>query len=904
MSYDWKKESPIVFYKQMKKILTCLFVLFFSSILYGEKGQLILDGERGGFTKGYWDSDSFPPEGFFKDSRNVFVHNRKVEPIHGYGKVSTNTIALGYDNEFLWTYEKDDGTKYHLVRGSNTVWSRYTGGDYNVEVATFNVNYSIDAVNYDGYVYIVGPNDDAVHWDGTTATRASAIPHGRFIEIYKNHMFIAGRTGARNILEYSAQGDTSTWSTSRQEIIGTEGDVITGLFRSGDILYITTRYSIWGLQGNSMWDFQLFCVNSDKGMLFKTAQAYYQGYPAFLSNDGVYALSNELVELSGAIRDTIDDIEQMTPNKAFWLQSTAEDFNYGTIGMVDTTTVSNSIILDKVDTASDWNEGTCVRIDSTTSNGNIYIDIEDEAVKESQTTSTGYQTFSMNEEKGQTFYTDNNEKIVITKLVAYINTSATSGNITYRIRDGSMGTILATKSGTYSSPSGSPQWFYLTLDSSLSITDYTTYTFTIEGTSGDWRWYINSNNNSYTKGSLYGDTVDTVFRIYGKLRDGYYTSKIYDYEAVPNSTTWCKYGNFTSSHTTNGQTLAYFVRNSTDSVLGDSPSWSSITNLASIDDVLTTRKRYFQWKSSFTTTNSTTTPVIHQVYVGGYYTSPQKDVGLDWKSWWLFAPTVQYYNASSSCTYYIKASGTSAGLTNSSYTAITANTEIKLTTGTYIQWQVYLNTIDPNPTNELQFNDATVNWYESEYFQNPYMVDWDNKLWLSCAISSTSNNTILVLDENGAWTRHDISALAMGVYKDGLFFTDSSTSTPYVYKFTPDEYKFDGEAIDSYIELSDYNLGGDRDVLLDYWTLLSLETSDSDTELKYALDKGTYYPTAQTITLDLNEKDNFYSDYANFPSSFTLCRYFRPCLSANCTNHWSIDALGIYFEVLRPKGRR
>ena len=188
--------------------------------------------------------------------------------------------------------------KVVAARGANVATSSGSGWTNFVTNRTSAERYTFSVYNWTGTEKIAmadGVNDAAI-FDGSTYTAltggagsgAGTKPTAPEVVIeHKNHLFFAGMTNNRQLLQFSApysENDFSAASGAGQICIG---DEIVGLARFRETLVIFCKDSIFRLAGSSVSDFVLQPVTRNIGCLSRFSIQEIGGDLIYLAPDGL-----------------------------------------------------------------------------------------------------------------------------------------------------------------------------------------------------------------------------------------------------------------------------------------------------------------------------------------------------------------------------------------------------------------------------------------------------------------------------------------------------------------------------------------------------------------------------------------------------------------------------------------
>ena len=137
--------------------------------------------------------------------------------------------------------------------------------------------------------------------------------------------------------------------------------------------------------------------------------------------------------------------------------------------------------------------------------------------------------------------------------------------------------------------------------------------------------------------------------------------------------------------------------------------------------------------------------------------------------------------------------------------AQTPNSQISISTGTYVQWYATFTVTSATQTPTL--NSATVQWFAQSLVIPMTSTVWDNRYWLALTTTTqdSANDAVLVLDQAGAWAVFDIHAGGLTQYKNSLYHGDS-LATGNIY-LDNQGFSDNGFPINAYVRTRTFGLG-------------------------------------------------------------------------------------------------
>jgi hypothetical protein len=205
----------------------------------------------------------------------------------------------------------------------------------------------------------------------------------------------------------------------------------------------------------------------------------------------------------------------------------------------------------------------------------------------------------------------------------------------------------------------------------------------------------------------------------------------------------------------------------------DGASWDAAVSLSSGVQPTSTSHRYWRYVLSSTPSVSGGYERVDSVTLAvkstGTFTSQTIDFGTAISA---YGPIV--INATlngGTITYQFSSASTSAGV-GGSWTTFTSGATPSGSVNRYAAVRaVYSMTV---ATQAPTVSDITLSWYEGSTLKTASAY-FNSRYWLSVAISSTSNNRILVYDKKKQWQLYSgINADAMALYNSRLYFANTS----------------------------------------------------------------------------------------------------------------------------------
>jgi len=680
--------------------------------------------------------------------------------------------------------------------------------------------------------------------------------------------------------------------------------------------FIGREYDLWALYGSDRRNFKLRKISGEVGCIDNNSVQFKDNCLIWLSNRGIEKLcGTKITRVSDPIKENIDELIKSAGNKRTKTYNTQAEWEAGLSNgeWTSTTIYPGSIVPSTwgitITESYQFDDGTLVKVTTEIVNGALtldysgslvlYDDFSDGNYTDNPTwvcsgdcsyarASSGYLEVYRNDDVSASanfysqddsrgfgkwkfyIYTYENTKVRYYFISNKSDYSSTNGYCLessvgtypadevvklYRVDNGSLVEI-----GSATSGSKDAIWFRVEREENGDFSVYFDDESSPSITASDDTYSQNTYRNiyiydGYATGSAPHVYIDNIYNTGIYYDSGYYMS-----EALDTSLDKTVIGAFSSNFSTSsskGTDLSFAVRQS-----NDGSSWDNWVDLATQEEIQSFdfTKRYWQFVSSFTTTYSTTTPILYDYSLKamstGYFITDCVDAsGIT--SWGNFRPS-QYIDGNSSISYYISTGTTCNEVTRSTANWVSqiANTSISVSTSPYLGAKFVLN---PTAATETVRVDAlTVEWNEGANRPPVASGLYDDRYWLfytTNTVGDPYNDHALILDKNDRWTLFDdIYARSAAIYRNE-FYTGDSKDTGYIYK---QNIGLDdaGNDFDFSFKTSDYDFGNplERKLLKRIYLLLKSEelpNQNIDLTLNYYIDGST---TAYSLSsVDLSE---------------------------------------------------
>lgn len=785
---------------------TLLLSFFLCSPLFakgGEQNLGIYDFSKG--LDSYHSSLSLP-DGFVQDSQNVlFDAQAPVSKRNGF-TVAFSSKSYAYQSS--WAYTDATNTSWIIVRASDSIIASNLAGAV-VRISTVSANDVVGETNAFGSAYFVDPTQAVYSWNGSTTTYVANSPHGSLIAQFHSRLWVSGVAIPNGSQVYSSGFLSGTnWTlgpNATDPVQLTAGlqdnfDNVTAMYAYLDTLYLFKHYSIYSLSGFDQTSFLVSFVSSECGCIDQNSIQTFGGALKFVSLRGVENFDGyRCTRISDAVKNKVDPAIQVGSfSQSSWVQSQASDWNAGTIipsGSLSLTLAVPGLTVSTFTfsgSSANWN----VLNNGFESNGGGFSQPTNWQmvgstwnVNSLPSSGASYQCGSAPSARTGSYYASNT---VLTASVSppFFNASIIDAK---------------TKSSIFSETEFSPPG---------NVCSWTPIVLPVAATTGTIAYVqFGFNNNQYImQSSTFTIGSDVIFYEQegsaNSVGGSFYYVALDDVligvsSYVSSATFVGPAGYVRSNDTWSSSGPVVSIQQSSNSLLGP---WKTITISTGTD--VPFGNSYLRWAANFTRsgTNSATTDLQSISIVGnstGTFVSQPHNLGTI-ASFGNFSVDQTVSGGGDSINFSIC---TSSSVTMFPKTCALqpANSQITVATNTFVQVTSSFSVIAATQTPTLR--DFTVQWFSGAKSIPMASTVWDNRYWLSLTTSTadSSNDTILVLGNNGAWADFDIHAAGLVQYRNSLYHADS-LATGNVY-LDNQGYADNGAPINAYIKTKDYTQG-------------------------------------------------------------------------------------------------
>jgi hypothetical protein len=490
----------------------------------------------------------------------------------------------------------------------------------------------VGETNAFGNAYFVDQTQGLYYWNGTSTTYVANTPKGSIITQFHNRLWVTGAAVPNgNQLYGSAYYGGNTWTTGLNDTdpvqysIGLQDnfDNVTAEYVYLDTLYLFKHYSVFALYGFGQSSFQISQLTQECGCIDGATIQTYNGGLKFVSLRGVEDFNGySCKRISDPVKNKVDPAIQLGGfSQQSWVQSTAIDWNAGTLDRTMTTRFPGNLSLDGLSddfsTLSNWTTGAgSLNLSANTvyptanSGTNSLYSADMVGFKNEFQMQFSYQFTSGGNVSGLDFYSDisNSSSSIVGTGVSI---SGDFPNTTYGIAIDAHG-LFNRHSVVHFSADTLLHTAVLTRSSTGFLTLYVDGVSTATYTDTDnlpllktmrLNWAAN-NSVATLKISTFGITASS----------GTFKSQIH---SIGTMSSW---GNFPVQESLNGGNIDFSVCSSTNS---DMSAPTSCASQVPNSQISVSTGSYVQWYATFTVTSATSAPTLQSGTVQWFTGSAQ-----------------------------------------------------------------------------------------------------------------------------------------------------------------------------------------------------------------------------------------------------------------------------------------
>lgn len=287
-----------------------------------------------------------------------------AKPRGGY--TTCGKLQSGNTPTEMYTYSKSDGSQFLIVADNTNVyqtsdcasWKRIVTGQSSTNKPNFRT--------VRNELWFVNGSTWAYKWDGSTTTIIDgrsdtpnpAPPRGRYIEFWRERVWIARTSDNPSVVQWSALTDsagnditpstgTGAWPATNAIYVDRDGgSPIYGIKAYRDNLYIFKDNGIWRLSFNNDFDLSVQKTLSSVGCRFGSSIVELDNLLYFVGPDGIYSFDGDnSVRLSDKIYNTFLSIQQPLTAEGTKIWTNKSDFEAGAVINSTSTAVPGSVVL-------------------------------------------------------------------------------------------------------------------------------------------------------------------------------------------------------------------------------------------------------------------------------------------------------------------------------------------------------------------------------------------------------------------------------------------------------------------------------------------------------------------------------------------------------------------------------
>lgn len=827
--------------------------------------------------------------GAAQDLQNVDVLNGRLQTRRG--SILQNSTALGsYSSQavrFIHEFPDPSGNFWLLSVSSASIYkSNDSGVTSTLLTSTHGVTTTsqFTAINAFGKCRLTDGTTNWIVFDGSNVTVSTASPKGKLSAFWLGRVWTADISGDRSTLYGSRQNDPEDWTddgTTDADMYSIpvrkdDGYPITAIFPYRTMLVVFKPFSLDLLtSSDGGLTFTLTPISLGKGTQHPTSVQIVNGKLIFMADDGWYEFDGvSLINISTNIQDVFDSIQQNNATSRSYTATTQTDFRSGTTNYMSTELSPGSVVLSTwtaSDTSSiDFSSGTSINIDSTTVSGQIQLTVNNNDPLNDSFESGNVDNWTL----GGTGYTATQVPTTGgvspqdgTAMVLAAN-SASSKTVYLQLLV-SAGVIAQSSLGVGSSNANS--WLGITLDSSAQKgREVQIRIKAVDNGTGD--------EGTVTSDAFLCSGGNISVQVYGVYSGG--SNSYLFVDNVDNGRSTITSGTFTSRTFDTGFSSASWLPSSYTLVTNNHPNTTVGTQSS---DNGTVWDSSVPWTSGSAPTSRPARYIryVVQMYTGsagvaqsyfadgafsarsatGSWVSPSFSLGSI-GSWGAFSEGSSVDGGSITYALYTDSDSTKSVVngvpvsgTYISSQTVTNNNIPTVSTGSFGFFTAYhsITLSTQNPTTDTM----SQAWYEGNYGSPMASIEHEGSYICAVSIDSqTVNDTMMVYDENGAWTKYKgMTAYSMAKYRQKPYY--GSALQGYIYRFQVDDTYTDNLLpIDAYWISKDFDFGYPiTDKTMQRYRITARRQPGTSVTFQYGVNKPTTYASD---TLDLGSVSGFY----------------------------------------------
>jgi hypothetical protein len=249
------------------------------------------------------------------------------------GSDKYNSTAIPGATKMPWAYrfyDKDGSTTATLVAVNGASSDElYLGTDATGALSKITTGSALtkgkyyDAVAWKDQIFITNGTDNIQVWEsGTTTADLTMTPSGitgKYIELHKERLFLAGNGTNPSRLYYTDTGDEEAWGANNYiDIAENDNGIIMNIIQLGQWLLVFKNSGVYRVFGNSLTTFEMSPLPGFPGLIAPRSAVRALGGVIWLSRDGIFYYDGaNLTDLNSqnieSLTDAIDgsDLEKV-----------------------------------------------------------------------------------------------------------------------------------------------------------------------------------------------------------------------------------------------------------------------------------------------------------------------------------------------------------------------------------------------------------------------------------------------------------------------------------------------------------------------------------------------------------------------------------------------------------------
>lgn len=302
---------------------------------------------------------------FSRNMLNVLIDEKPGSIIKRKGSIVSGSTTTLSKISFMFTFNKEDGSKEYLISDSSIVLTTKDFNLYTTVKTGLNSILPLKARQLRNKVWFTNGSDSVFTYDGSTTVVLSGatnggiatpnVPKGKYIETYHERIWLFNISDNNSALRFSALSstdgvaiapdDSRAWPVANQLNVGQgDGTIGMGLKVFKSQIYPFKEDSIYTVFGTNEDTYFPWKTDAQVGTLSENSIVVLDNLLYFLGKDGIYSFDGSVSNrISDLISDDIEAIRNETSQIVVNIWDTKVEFDRGTYSGLSTASVGGFI---------------------------------------------------------------------------------------------------------------------------------------------------------------------------------------------------------------------------------------------------------------------------------------------------------------------------------------------------------------------------------------------------------------------------------------------------------------------------------------------------------------------------------------------------------------------------------